>query len=186
MVIWQAQSKMSKREGRESSRTGCRAFQHYQEGKDKPAKESGAGVDEGKGRESKISRGVLRPGIQPRKKQLTAVSAIRDPMRPRSCTVMTRAQVRSGRDGGAGTESGRKNGQPLETAKEAHGHCFRKKAVGLHPGGKRRFWAGLVGCRWQKPKGSGQLPPWAPQILHPQALECHFLKVCTTVSCFSK
>ena len=40
MGIWQAQSKMSKREGRESSRTGCRAFQHYQEGKDKPAKES--------------------------------------------------------------------------------------------------------------------------------------------------
>ena len=40
MGIWPAQSKMSKREGRESSRTGRRAFQHYQEGKDKPAKES--------------------------------------------------------------------------------------------------------------------------------------------------
>ena len=73
-----------------------------------------------------------------------------------------------------------------ERDKEAHGRCFRKKAVGLHTGGKRRFWAGLVGHGRQKAKGSGQLPPWEPQILHPQALECHSFKVCTIFSCFSK
>ena len=39
--IRQARGKTSKREGRESSRTRqCRAFPHYQKGKDKPAKES--------------------------------------------------------------------------------------------------------------------------------------------------
>ena len=149
-------------------------------------------MDEGKGRESKISRGVLEPGIQPREKQLTAVSSIRDSMRPRSCAAVTRAQVRSGRDGGTGTESGSfaikeaKNGAATRDSQGGPWPRFRKKAVGLHTGWKRRFWAGLVGRGQQKPKGSGQLPPWEPQILHPQALECHFLKVCTIFSCFSK
>lgn len=57
-------------------------------------------------------------------------------MRPRSHEVATRAQVRSGRDGGTGIESGsfaikdaKKRG---ERDKKAHGRCFRKKAVGLH------------------------------------------------------
>ena len=93
-------------------------------------------MDEGKGRESKISRGVLEPGIQPREKQLTAVSSIRDSMRPRSCAAVTRAQVRSGRDGGTGTESGSfaikeaKNGAATRDSQGGPWPLFQKEGSG--------------------------------------------------------
>lgn len=98
---------------------------------------------------------------------------------PRRCTVVTRAQVGSGRDRHRHLVRNLGHEKKISC-------CFRRKA-----GGSARWWEERVlgrarGSRVAETKGDGQLHPRRLQILHPQAPEPHLLKVCTILSWFSK
>ena len=145
-----------------------------------------AGMEEQEGKESKITGRVCGQGVQPKKEmpgRTISITAARWWPGPRWAQGETEAQTFSQESLPRKEEE---NGQPLERAEEVHSCCFRKKAGGSARRWEERALGRARGSRVAETKGDGQLHPRRLQILHPQAPELHLLKVCTTLSWFSK